>query len=103
VELDMSLAAPPFEREIIERARELTIRGAKLRIASPEDIVVMKAIALRPRDIADIEAIVELHPDLDLERIRGLLKTFTEALESGDFAAEFERIFSRVRRARGTP
>lgn len=30
--------------------------------------------------------------------IRGLLKTFTEALETDDFAAEFERILARARR-----
>jgi predicted nucleotidyltransferase len=98
VELDVSFATLPFEREVIERASEHSVRGIGLRVASPEDIVVMKSLALRPRDVADIEAILELHPELDLERIRSLLKTFTEALETDDFAGEFERIFERTRR-----
>jgi hypothetical protein len=100
VELDLSFASLPFEREVIERASEYTIRGITLRVASPEDIVVMKALALRPRDVADIEAIVELTPRLDLNRIRNLLRVFTEALETDDFAAEFERILDRARRVR---
>ncbi|MES1176489.1 MAG: DUF6036 family nucleotidyltransferase [Myxococcales bacterium] len=40
---------PPVER---------SVRGVSFRVATPEDIVVMKAIAKRPRDIADIGAIL---------------------------------------------
>lgn len=98
IEIDLSLAGLPFEREIIERATERTIRGVTFPIASVEDLVVMKAIALRPRDVADIEALLDAHPQLDLERIRSLLRTFTEALEADDFAAEFERLLGRQQR-----
>jgi len=55
IEIDVSLATLPFEREVIERAAERTVRGVTFRLASAEDIVVMKAIALRPRDVADID------------------------------------------------
>ena len=58
----------------------------------------MKAIALRPRDIADIEGILASGHELDLARIRGFLKMFTEALETDDFSAEFERLLARHRR-----
>jgi predicted nucleotidyltransferase len=98
IELDLSFAALPFERELIERANERTVRGVVFRVATAEDIVVMKALALRPRDVADIEAILEATPALDLARVRELLRTFTEALETDDFAAEFERILVRSRR-----
>src|SRR5258706_1204683 len=100
IELDLSFAGLPFEVEVIERASPYTVRGTTFRVASAEDIVVMKALALRPRDIADIEAIIELHPELDLARILGLLQAFTEALETYDFAAEFERILARSRTRR---
>ena len=73
------------------------MRGVSFRVATPEDIVVMKAIAMRPRDIADIGAILDAGHELDLTRIRGL-KAFTEALESDDFSAEFERLLTRHRR-----
>ena len=53
---------------------------------------------LRPRDIADIGAILDAGHELDLTRIRGLLKVFTEALESDDFSAEFERLLTHHRR-----
>ncbi|HWP04336.1 MAG TPA: nucleotidyl transferase AbiEii/AbiGii toxin family protein [Polyangiaceae bacterium] len=98
IEIDVSLATLPFEREVIERAAERTVRGVTFRLASAEDIVVMKAIALRPRDVADIEALLETHPHLDVERIRSLLRSFTDALESDDFAGEFERLLAHQRR-----
>jgi hypothetical protein len=99
IEIDMSLAALPFERELVERSSERTIRGVSFRLASPEDIVVMKALALRPRDIADIEAIVEATPELDLVRVRRLIRSFTEALQGDDFAGELERILRRLGRS----
>jgi len=98
IEIDLSFAALPFEREVIERAQVRTLRGVSFRVATAEDILVMKALALRPRDVADIEAILELVPELDLARVRSVLKAFTEALETDDFAGEFEHILKRVRR-----
>jgi hypothetical protein len=100
IEIDISLAGLPFEREVIERALERTVRGVVFRVATAEDLIVMKAIALRPRDVADIEALLDTHPDLDLERIRAFLRAFTEALETEDFAAEFERLLAHHRRRR---
>jgi predicted nucleotidyltransferase len=98
IEIDISMASLPFERELIERAVERTIRGIVFRVATAEDLIVMKAIALRPRDVADIEALLDMHPQLDLERIRSFLRAFTEALETDDFAAEFERLLARQQR-----
>jgi hypothetical protein len=73
------------------------VRVVSFRVATPEDIVMMKAIAKRPCDIADIGAILDAGHDLDLRRVRGLLKAFTEALESDDFSAEFERLSHHCR------
>ena len=41
----------------------------------------MKAVAHRPKDIADIQAIAASHPSLDKERIRSWVEQFGEALE----------------------
>ena len=98
IEIDLALAGLAFEREVIERAVERSVRGVSFRVATPEDIVVMKAIAMRPRDMADIGAILDAWHELDLPRIRGVLKAFTQALETDDFSAEFERLLARHRR-----
>lgn len=46
-----------------------------------EDIVVMKAFAHRPQDLADIDAIVRANPNLDRTYIEGHVREFAEALE----------------------
>jgi predicted nucleotidyltransferase len=97
VELDVSFASLPFERELVERATSRTIKGASFRVATPEDILIMKALALRPRDIADIEGILTAVPDLDLARVKKTIGEFSKVLETDDFESEFERILKRVR------
>jgi len=42
----------------------------------------MKAIAHRPRDMADIEAILDAQPQLDLRRVRRWVREFSTLLET---------------------
>ena len=55
----------------------------------------MKAIAHRPRDVADIEGILDLQRGLDLRRVREAVQQFAEALDSPDLAADFEQLLKR--------
>jgi predicted nucleotidyltransferase len=100
VELDISFASLPFERELIERATVRSVRGVSFKLATPEDLLIMKALALRPRDIADIEGILTLVEQLDLERVRRTVSEFSVALESHDFLGELDRILKAVKRYR---
>jgi hypothetical protein len=36
----------------------------------PEDLIIMKAVAHRPRDLGDIEAMLAAHPELNPRRVR---------------------------------
>lgn len=99
IEIDVSLGALPFERELVERARTCEIEGVSFALATPEDIIVMKALAMRPRDQADIEGILQSQSALDLERVRTTVAEFSEALEAADLSSELERIITRSRRA----
>jgi hypothetical protein len=67
----------------IARAREETIGGG---VVAPEDVIVLKLIAGRAQDIADIEAILAGKPSL---------------IERGEAAArEVSRLATRLERAR---
>jgi len=71
VPVDLLDATIPFFREVVERAREEDIQGVRMRIASPEDLVVLKMIAGREDDLRDIRGILATQGDaLDLGRIR---------------------------------
>jgi Nucleotidyl transferase of unknown function (DUF2204) len=95
--LEVSLAWLPFEREALDHATIEDVAGARVRVARPEDLIVMKAVAWRDRDRADIERLLVLHgPRMDLDRIRRLVREFSEALESPERIAEFEAIVRRA-------
>ncbi len=53
--LELQTAKTEFQREVIRRAT-----GGGLRVATPEDLIVMKLIANRPKDRADLDGLVRL-------------------------------------------
>lgn len=102
IEIDLSFGMLPFEAELVTRARLRTVRQISFPVASAEDILVMKALAMRPRDVADIEGIVQSVPSLDLDRVRATLAQLSSALEEEDHLAGFDRILKAYgRRAPG--
>ena len=77
VRIDVIFALLPFELDAIRRARKVPIAGRVVAIVTPEDLVIMKIISERPRDLADAEAIVrrriaELDRDYVEPRVREL-------------------------------
>ncbi|MDD9982421.1 MAG: nucleotidyl transferase AbiEii/AbiGii toxin family protein [Gammaproteobacteria bacterium] len=98
ISIDIVLGALPLEDEIVRGARNVEIAGVRLPLAAPESIVVMKTLARRARDIADIEGILEVHDELDLEWIRIRLTEFDQALGETELLDEFNRILALTRR-----
>lgn len=98
IEVDLSFGMLPFESELVRRARAVDVGEIRFPLATPEDVIVMKALALRPRDVADIEGIVESSAELDLGRVRSTLSQLSAALESDDHVSRLEEILRSVRR-----
>jgi hypothetical protein len=97
-EVDISLGALPFEREIVERSSMVKVGRLQLRLTSAEDLIIMKSLARRPRDIADIEGLLTTNPDLDLNRIRHHLRDFSSVLEMPEIYEDFEKLLRSMRR-----
>jgi hypothetical protein len=95
INVDLSCGALPFEEEMIARARELVIGSVRIKVASPEDLIITKAVAHRPRDIADIESILNIEPNLDFDRIRFWVGQFAESLEMPELLEDLEKLLSR--------
>lgn len=84
IDIDLSLGILPFEVEMVERSTIVEIGSLKLRLPTPEDLIIMKAIAHRTKDLTDIQSIAASHPNLDKERIRFWVEQFGEALDLPD-------------------
>lgn len=68
----------------------------KVLLPSPEDLIVMKAIAHRPRDVADIEGILDAYPAVDVGYIRRWLEGFAEALDAPELLADANVLLRRI-------
>lgn len=83
VDLDISLAAFPFERDVINRSTKQPFnRGVELRICDPSDLVILKAFANRPQDWPDIRGVLIRSASLlDWPRIDRELRILAELKE----------------------
>jgi predicted nucleotidyltransferase len=79
-EIDISLGILPFEEQIVERGSTKVVSGLSIRLPTPEDLIIMKAIAHRPKDLEDIRTIADKYPKLDIKRIRQWVSDFGEVL-----------------------
>lgn len=80
--IDISLGVLPFEEEVVARSQVYNAGVLSVRLPTPEDLIVMKAIAHRPKDLIDIQSVIDSHPDLDVDRIRHWVKSFADILET---------------------
>jgi hypothetical protein len=93
--LDIVLAGPGLEEEFLNRAIAVELAGLTVPLISPEDLVVTKVLAGRPKDLEDVRGILEeRHEALDLARVRSLLGLLEQALSRADLASEFEKLLA---------
>lgn len=95
IRVDFIFSFTPYETEAIKRAKKLTIMEQEVYFASPEDVIIHKIFAGRPRDIEDVRTIVLKNPDIDIQYIQDWLKEFDASSdEKKDFLKTFEEIIS---------
>ena len=82
IDIDISLGILPFEEEMVERGNVQTFSNLSVRLPTPEDLIIMKAVAHRPKDLEDIRTIAEKYPNLDMHRIQMWVTGFGELLET---------------------
>jgi hypothetical protein len=101
IPVDIVLAGPGLEEEFVANARELVLAGVTVPVISPEDLIVTKILAGRPKDMDDVDGILrEQLPALDLDRCRKFLSMLEEALSRDDLLPELDEALARIRRAR---
>lgn len=68
---DLIVAGTEYEQGALARARlERLSAELEVRVATPEDVIVLKLIAGRAQDVADIEAILAAKPRLEERYIK---------------------------------
>ena len=96
IDVDISLGLLPFEIEAVERSQEHRAGSLTVRLPTPEDLIILKAVAHRPKDMLDIEAVIAAQPHLDKARIAYWVRQFAELLEMPELWTDVERMLDRA-------
>ena len=83
IRVDVILSNSEFEHRAISRAIKFDVGGQPVRFATAEDLVVMKVVAGRPRDLEDVRSVARANPELDVELIEFELAELDSALAIG--------------------
>ncbi|RLT39340.1 MAG: hypothetical protein DWI57_10455 [Chloroflexi bacterium] len=92
INVDISLGLLPFEVEAVERSREYQAGALRLRLPTPEDLIILKAVAHRPKDMLDIASIIAVQSNLDQKRIAFWVQQFADLLEMPELWDDIEKL-----------
>lgn len=87
VDVDIFLAESDFQRSLLKRQQSHDDEGRAVGFVSPEDLILLKLIANRPRDLSDVADVLFVQGQLDEAYLRhwadelGVRPQLTKALE----------------------
>ena len=92
IDLDISFGGLPFEQAAVSSASSMEIGGISIRLPRIEDLLVMKAVAGRPKDLEDIRGLLDAHPEADCAEARRWIREFATAASMPDLLDEFDKL-----------
>jgi len=98
IDIDISLGGLSFEHGAISRSTVHDVGGIRVRLPRVEDLIVMKAIAHRSKDMQDIEGLLAAHPNVDMKFIRQWVREFANAMTMPDLIEDFEQLAGQYAR-----
>jgi hypothetical protein len=91
--VDLVVAGPGLEEEFLAHRRFVDLGGLEVPVISPEDLVVTKILAGRPKDLEDVRGVLrEQSGRLDLQRSRRFLRLLEQALGRSDLLPVLDRL-----------
>ena len=90
--IDISLGILRLEEEIVERSIRYDAGALIVQLPTPEDLIILKAVAHRPKDMLDIREIVDNNPNLDLARIKRWVKDYAKTMEAPELWNDIKKI-----------
>jgi len=96
IRVDFIFSFTPYEKEAIKRAKKILLNNIPIFFASPEDVIIHKIFAQRPRDIEDVKSIL-LKTSVDIKYIKGWLTEFDRSFPEGRFLEIFENILNELK------
>jgi hypothetical protein len=94
IDIDVTFCGLAFEQAAVERATNVEIGDISIRLPRVEDLLVMKAVAGRPKDLEDIRGLLDAHPEADCDEARRWIREFAVAASMPDLLEAFDKLLS---------
>jgi hypothetical protein len=101
IPIDLNQTRIPFEVLAVKRAKMKRRGGINIPVPTPEDLIVMKAIAHRPKDLEDIRGIAESHDSLDRVYLQKHIQEFGNGLDMPALWNEISQLIKKKPPRRG--
>lgn len=103
VEFDVSMAWTDFERDAIEASSVIAFGAVDAPMARPDDLIVFKAIAGRPKDIEDATALLVLYPRLNRSKMRARVRELAALADEPQLTLGLETAIAIAAKAKRRP
>ncbi|HEX3913869.1 MAG TPA: nucleotidyltransferase [Steroidobacteraceae bacterium] len=100
IDIDLTFARLSFEQTAIHNSEVHDIGGVRVRLPRVEDLLIMKAVARRPKDLEDIEGLLAAHPEADVAAVRRWVREFAAATGMSDMLDDFDEVVTRSKSKR---
>ena len=77
--------------------KEYQAGALRIRLPTPEDLIILKAVAHRPKDMIDIEAVIAAQEHIDTARIAFWVRQFAELLEVPEIWTDLEKLLRKAK------
>jgi hypothetical protein len=94
IRIDFVFSLTDYERQAIARGKMVRLGGVDVRFVSLEDLIVMKVVAGRPRDLEDVATVIRKNPGFDRAHVERWLNEFDSEVD-GRFLSAFEQMMGR--------
>ncbi len=91
IRIDLVFSFSPYEKQAMHRVQRVRVGELEISYASVEDLIILKIVSGRPRDLDDIRGMLLKNRSLDLEYVRVWLREFDASL-GGSFLEAFEQL-----------
>lgn len=98
VDLDVSFGWSAFEHDALDAATTATFGRVDAKMATPADLIVLKVVAGRAKDLEDTEALLLLYPKLPKAALRARVAELAELAEVPELVSSFDAIVKRLPR-----
>jgi nucleotidyltransferase DUF2204 len=95
IDIDVTFGGLSFEQAAIDNSKIHDIGGLRVRLPRVEDLLIMKAVARRPKDLQDIEGLLAAHPEADVATVRQWVSEFATAMSTSDMLDDFDKLVAR--------